>query len=735
MPDTPYPAAPPDWRLPTAGAAAWRAAKVAALVALRGVRNVWSGPRRWPASDELAGAPVIAQQSASLWDDGRADEFLLRAGKVQNLRRAARAFHGVVVPAGQVFSFWAQLGRMSGRRGFAVGREIISGCVVPTMGGGICQLSNALAQAAVASGITLTEWHRHSARIEAAQPLDVDATVAWNYVDLRLRAPFAFRIEVALSATTLTLRLRAVDAAGAPGAPGASASDAAPARAPKVLRIVPAAPSSAAANAAATNAASTNAPPVARGCLTCDETSCFRHQPDGRHVQARRALALHQHSAEAAAWAADWASRASAAGGAGAQVDWVLGWERPTRRRWAPAPGQAVRWLRAPAWRRMAFSAWQRLRRHAGGGAGGMGGEGGARQRGLQRHADDLGRAIARALRPEQTELALTQDLLVPLWRAGALGGRAFDVWLDALPAAELQRRLDQAAQRHPEAASLRDFRVDATWARDEALALAAARQCVTAHADVARVLQAQGLPVQRRPWHMPAAPAVGGSAPMDNAAAAATPVSASDGGTAIAPPATGTRVRATVDTFAPNSAAATGGAASGPPADASVAASAGASLGESMGDTTDERPSADAPPRPPTLVFPASALARKGSLTVAAVARRLHARVIVLGTPPAAQAPEWSGVDWRPMRYTDPAWLQADAVLLPAWVEHRPQTLRRALAAGLPVVATPACGLDAQAGLRLVPPGDDAATLAALLQALSQRRRDVAPQGLAPLI
>jgi hypothetical protein len=569
-------------------------------VVLRGARNLWSGPRRWPVAHALLDAPVIAEQRSSLWDDGRADEFLLRAGKVQNLRRAARAFNGVVVPAGQTFSFWAQLGRMSARRGFAVGREIISGCVVPTLGGGICQLSNALAQAAVAAGIELTEWHRHSARIEAAQPLDVDATVAWNYVDLRLRAPFALRIEVDLSATTLTVRLRAMDTAAAPDTAGR--------RPLKVLPIVPA------------------TPPVARGCLTCGETSCFRHQPAGRHVQARRALALGAHSPEAADWVA------SLAATDGMPTDWVLGWERAARRQWAPAPGHTIQWLHAPTWRRMAHSAWQRLR--------GPAGEGGARQRGQQRHADDLGRAIARALRPEQTELALTQDLLVPLWRAGALVGRTFDVWVDALPAAELQRRLDIAAQRHPEAASLRDFRIDAAWARDEGQALAAARQRVTAHADVARVLQARGLAVQRRPWPAPTAAAPSPRQPMEVI----------------------------------------------------------------------------------TLVFPASALARKGSLTVAAVARQLRARVIVLGTPPATQAPEWAGVEWRPMRYADPAWLNADAVLLPAWVEHRPQTLLRALAAGLPVIATPACGLDAQAGLYLVPPGDEQATLAAVTKVVSRR-------------
>ena len=43
------------------------------------------------------------------------------------------------------------LGRITARKGFVLGREIREGCVVPTVGGGICQLSNALATAATSS--------------------------------------------------------------------------------------------------------------------------------------------------------------------------------------------------------------------------------------------------------------------------------------------------------------------------------------------------------------------------------------------------------------------------------------------------------------------------------------------------------------------------------------------------------------------------------------------------------
>jgi hypothetical protein len=49
----------------------------------------------------------------------------------------------------------------------------------------------------------------------------------------------------------------------------------------------------------------------------------------------------------------------------------------------------------------------------------------------------------------------------------------------------------------------------------------------------------------------------------------------------------------------------------------------------------------------------------------------------------------------------------QAELVVLPAFVENRPRRLLEMLASGVPVIATPACGLGPREGLTLVPTGD----------------------------
>ncbi|MFN7725650.1 MAG: VanW family protein [Rubrivivax sp.] len=595
-PSSPGPAAATPWTRPTRSAAVWHRLKVWAHRALRTWQNLWTGPRRVGPASQWVDAPVVAEHRSALWLDGRAEEFVLRCGKVQNLRVAAARFQAVELRPGQVLSFWAQVGWPGRMRGFAVGREIINGCVVPTVGGGLCQLSNALAALATVVGARLVERHRHSALVEAQAPAAEDATVAWNHVDLRIAADFPWRIEVELTATELVLRARSPQAV------------------PPAARRMP----QVAVAAVPGVAAVPDERAVARGCLICDQTHCFRHQAQPPRQQGRMAVLLNDRHPELAAWLAQ----------TGTTGDWMLPWVRPARRAqaWTAPPRVAVHRAWWPAWQRM----WrQRL----------AGGEGARRQAGRTRNSEALAHHWASRLQPLHTELVLSQDLLVPLWRAGVLGGRRTVVHVNELPASVLQARLDAAAALHPGAPSLQDFRVDAAWQRDEWAALASARLLLTAHHEVVRVLQAAGLPVQCLPW-----------VPLGGPCARA------------------------------------------------------------------HRPALD--PRP-TLTLAASALPRKGALEVADVARALQARVLILGSAPDNTGP-WRGVEWRAVGYASD-WLEhSDVVVLPAFVEHQPRALLRALQAGVPVVASAACGLASGPGWAEVQPGDGTALLAAVRAALA---------------
>ena len=82
---------------------------------------------------------------------------------------------------------------------------------------------------------------------------------------------------------------------------------------------------------------------------------------------------------------------------------------------------------------------------------------------------------------------------------------------------------------------------------------------------------------------------------------------------------------------------------------------------------------------------------------------------------PPSSQP----SVSTTAMGYGSPWIASAHAAVLPAHVEHSPRAALQALAAGLPVVATPACGIAPRPGLRLVQAGDSQALAIALAAAL----------------
>ncbi|MEZ4403782.1 MAG: VanW family protein [Kofleriaceae bacterium] len=108
----------------------------------------------------------------------------LEAGKRQNVELAAAAFTGVLVTPTRPLSFWRTLGPPAVARGFVPGLEVRSGCVVPSIGGGLCAVANALFGMAVELGWVIHERHGHS--VALFDPRALDATVAWPHVDLRV---------------------------------------------------------------------------------------------------------------------------------------------------------------------------------------------------------------------------------------------------------------------------------------------------------------------------------------------------------------------------------------------------------------------------------------------------------------------------------------------------------------------------------------------------------------------
>ena len=69
----------------------------------RAARDLRGGPRRHPRGTVLEDAPVLAESVSALWTEDGLGELPLVAGKVRNLRLAARRIHGAEILAGAVF--------------------------------------------------------------------------------------------------------------------------------------------------------------------------------------------------------------------------------------------------------------------------------------------------------------------------------------------------------------------------------------------------------------------------------------------------------------------------------------------------------------------------------------------------------------------------------------------------------------------------------------------------------
>jgi len=189
-------------------------AKSRLLIARRMLRNLAGGARRYRPRRLAAvpeGAALLARDEHRLYSAADPRERALELGKVQNLRVAAAALDGIVLEPGETFSFWRAVGRATRAKGYVVGRELRQGCMIPSIGGGVCQLTNALSRVAHQAGMEIVERHSHSVHPPGFFiDTDTDATVFWNYIDFRFRSPARVRIGAVLTEATLVVRLDAL---------------------------------------------------------------------------------------------------------------------------------------------------------------------------------------------------------------------------------------------------------------------------------------------------------------------------------------------------------------------------------------------------------------------------------------------------------------------------------------------------------------------------------------------
>lgn len=447
------------------GAALFRS-RAALLQLRRGALDIIRGLRTLPRAGTEP-PRVLAESRTPLWSETNPDERQLQRGKVQNLRCAARRLHGVAIQPGEVFSFWKQIGRATRRRGYVEGRQLQEGCLIPAVGGGICQLSNALYDVALRSGAAIVERHPHSRAIPgSAAELGRDATVAWNYIDLRLRWDIPVAIEVMLTPADLVVRVRSTDHVERPEPTPRK-------RVHAGIRIIDAA---------------------AHSCASCGVRQCFRHDASRRQPgEERTAFLLDECWPELRRYVNE--RRAS-----GDSLGIPLDGARWQQRRYAWETDGWDRVTTATAQTLLRSLETRRLGRY------------GARRLHAQlRAAESLASALSRSLTADFTSACVAQSLLPYLWRDGHLGGRSVEVLMTRLPLRTLHELLDSAYAEHPERATLDEYRAPDWMVRAEWEALKDAERIVTPHAAIAALFPGRSILLE---WSFPQrSPAVPGTA------------------------------------------------------------------------------------------------------------------------------------------------------------------------------------------------------------------------------
>jgi hypothetical protein len=582
-------------KMPTRLSAAVFSLKVAILQRQRALHDMLSGAgcRRFPCAPAIASSsadagdePLItlAESATPLWRESDPLEHGLQLGKVHNLRTATRQLNGVEIPAGETFSFWAHVGKATKSRGYVDGRELREGCLIPTVGGGLCQLSNALYDAALKAGCEIVERHSHSQVVPGSvAEQGRDATIFWNYVDLRFRSRAKLRIEAHLSSDSLVVRFLG-DGVAQQEDHAAAVQISAPAKAKNFLPLL-----------AVPHLADPNS------CVSCGVKDCFRYvEPPTKTVKGCTAYLVDEYWPEYDRYLCR--SRT--------ELDTVC----------LPIEGQKFHKANY-AWTTdgfgtvhtaKLFTAKRSIESRK------LANQGAARQQALLDQQRRLAGIYAGMLKYDIEHVVVSQGLLPFLWMDGVLGGRTFDVLMTALPMVRLHQRLDGAAAMHKGSITLGDFRADQSLLDAETEALRHARKIITPHSEIASMFSDKAEVLD---WVLP--------------------------------------------------------------------------------DVPKQIQSALARRK---VAFPAATVGRKGAFELRDAARQLNLSLILCG-PQLEGDQFWQDVAVE--HCSDGSWLnQAGLVVLPAFVENNPRRLLMAVAAGVPVIASAACGLQNVPGVITVSTG-----------------------------
>ncbi|MEY5049887.1 MAG: hypothetical protein RLZZ175_3246 [Bacteroidota bacterium] len=424
------------------------------LTGNRMLKNILYPVMKFDFNSKLIHNPIISKSESELWNPFDNNEnWILTAGKIENLRIAAKKINGIEVKANEIFSFWKHIGNPNFGKRYVIGREIREGCIVPTIAGGLCQLSNALYDAALNANFEIVERHKHTKVIKGSlAEQNRDATVKWNYLDLRFKSSFDFRIEVVLTSDKLIVYFKSI----------------------QKNKIV------------SDNIIEFKQSNKLNDCYSCGNLACYKHNDRSslKNDIETTTYILDEKWPEYETYINEHAKPSD---------NYIFSVKKnrlvnSNRYTWFKNKPINARTTQFQGLFRFFYSRYaQKIKKNS-------------FETSLVLDKK-IAFAAAKKINIDSTHLVISQNLLPFIYETGVLGGRTFDVLMTRLPFEFLHENLNNAFNNYPESKTLNDFRAPKKLIELENNALNKARYIITPHSEIAKIFNNKVIKLN---WHIP---------------------------------------------------------------------------------------------------------------------------------------------------------------------------------------------------------------------------------------
>ena len=134
----------------------------------------------------LITSPVRLQAAGNIISTFKTSFANGRQGRVTNITLSAKSINGWIIQPNHVFSYNTAVGPSTQERGYQLATVFVNDQEIQGYGGGICQTSSTLYNAALEAGLTIVERHPHTKEVFYV-PQGKDAATSYGCIDLKIQ--------------------------------------------------------------------------------------------------------------------------------------------------------------------------------------------------------------------------------------------------------------------------------------------------------------------------------------------------------------------------------------------------------------------------------------------------------------------------------------------------------------------------------------------------------------------